>query len=249
MGKRLKQQRRGNGTPTYKAPTTRYKIDLQYRSYDDEEKTGVIRGQILDFVDDPGRNAILMKMLYDNGEEGYLLANEGAIVGNYIELGAQAKLGAGNVLPLYRIPDGAYVFNLERYPGDRGKLIRAPGSYGIIVSRESDIVYVKLPSKQIVPFSADCRTQIGIASGGGVSDKPLMKAGTAFYKYKKARNRMWPRNRGVKMSAYNHPHGGKQHHEGKSSTIGRGAPPGSKVGHIAAKSTGRKKVIKIVEER
>ncbi len=244
MGKRLKQQRRGDGTPAYKAPTTRYKVDLQYRLYDDEEKAGVIRGQILGFIDDPGRDAILMEMLYDNSKKGYLLANEGAVVGDYVELGAQAKLNAGNVLPLYRIPDGLYIFNLERNPGDRGKIIRSPGSYGVIVSREKDIVYVRLPSKQTFSFSADCRAQIGIVSGGGKSDKPLMKAGTAFYKYKKARNRMWPRNRGVKMSVYNHPHGGKQHHEGKPTTVARGTSPGGKVGHIAAKSTGRKKVIK-----
>lgn len=240
MGKRLKQQRRGDGTPAYKAPVTRYKADLQYRPYDDEEKAGMLRAQILDFIDDPGRDALLMSVLYDNGEKGYLLAPEGAAVGDYVEVGAQAKISPGNVLPLYRIPDGAYVFNVERSPGDRGRMIRAPGSYAIVVSREKDIVYVKLPSRQTLALSADCRAQVGIVSGGGRSERPLMKAGNAFYKYHVARNRMWPRNRGVKMSIYCHPHGGKQHHEGKPTTISRGAPPGQKVGHIAARTTGRK---------
>ncbi len=248
MGKRLKQQRRGDGTPAYKAPTTRYKTNLQYRPYDDEEKAGVLRGQIVDFVDDPGRDTMLMQVILDNGEKGYLLAHEGAAIGDYAELGAQAKIGAGNVLPLYRVPDGAYIFNLERSPGDGGKMIRAPGSYAIVVSREKGVVYVKLPSRQTVTLSAECRAQVGIASGGGRLDSPLLKAGNAFYKYHVARNRMWPRNRGVKMSVYNHPHGGKQHHEGKPTTVSRGAPPGSKVGHIAARSTGRKKSVNRSEE-
>ncbi len=248
MGKRLKQQRRGDGTPAYKAPTTRYKVDLQYRPYDDEEKAGVLRGQILSFIDDPGRDALVMEVLYDNGEKGYLLAPEGAIIGEYVEVGAQAKVNVGNVLPLYRIPDGAYVFNVERSPGDGGKMMKAPGSYAVIVSREKDAVYVKLPSKQTLRLSADCRAQIGIVSGGGRQDQPLLKAGNAFYKYKQARNRMWPHNRGVKMSVYNHPHGGKQHHEGKPTTVARGTPPGRKVGHIAARSIGRKKAIRTTEE-
>jgi large subunit ribosomal protein L2 len=85
-----------------------------------------------------------------------------------------------------------------------------------------------------------CRAQIGVISGGGRLEKPLMKAGNSHYKFH-AVNRRWPHNRGVKMSAYNHPFGGKQHHKGKSSCTSRGAPPGRKVGHIAARSTGRKK--------
>ena len=243
MGKRLKHQRRGSGSPAYLAPRTRYKVDLQYRPYDDLEKTGMIRAMITNFIDDPGRDALVMEVLYDNGEKGHLLAHEGAMIGDFLEIGAQAKLCAGNLVPLYRLPDGAYVFNLERSPGDRGKLIKAPGSYAMIISREKDKVFVKLPSKHTVTLSADCRAQVGIVCGGGRGERPLLKAGNSFYKYH-ARNRLWPHNRGVKMSVYNHPFGGKQHHEGKPTTVARGAPPGRKVGHIAARSTGRKKSVR-----
>jgi large subunit ribosomal protein L2 len=247
MGKRLKQQRRGDGTPAYKAPTTRYKVDLMYRPYDDAEKAGVLKGQILSFIDDPGRDALVLKVLYDNGEEGLLLAHEGATIGDNVEAGAQAKMSPGNLLPLYRIPDGSYIFNIERMPGDRGKLIRAPGAYATIVSRKGNKVFVKLPSRKTIILSSECRAQIGVVCGGGRSEKPLMKAGTAYYKYH-IRNRLWPKNRGVKMSVYNHPFGGKQHHEGKPTTVSRGAPPGRKVGHIAARSTGRKKVSRATNE-
>ena len=48
-------------------------------------------------------------------------------------------------------------------------------------------------------------------------------------------------NRGVKMNPVDHPFGGKQHHKGKSSMTSRNAPPGRKVGHIAASRTGRRK--------
>lgn len=246
MGKRLKQQRRGY-SPRYRAPKSRFKADLNYRQYDDIEKTGVLRGEVLEFVDDPARDALLMKIKYDNNEKTFLLAPEGIGVGDYIEAGANGKLKLGNVLPLYRIPDGAYIFNIERRAGDGGKLVKAPGSYANIVSKEGDIVYIKLPSKSVITLSNECRAQLGIVAGGGRGEKPMLKAGNSFHKFK-ARNRLWPTLRGVHMAAYNHPHGGKQHHVGKPTTVARGAPPGSKVGHIAARSTGRRKTKKAGKE-
>ncbi len=239
MGKRLKQQRRGSGSPAYRFPKTIGMVNLTYRNYDDVEKTGVLRAKVLEFVDDAGRDSILMRVRYDNNEEGYLIAPEGAMVGGYIEAGAQAKLTIGSVLPLYRIPDGAYIYNIERNPGDGGRLVKAPGSYANIVAKEGEFVYIKLPSKTTLILSNECRAQLGIIAGGGRLEKPLMKAGNQSYK-KLARHRYWPTNRGVHQSAYTHPHGGKQHHVGKSTVVARSAPAGAKVGHIAARTTGRK---------
>ncbi len=241
MGKRLKQQRRGS-SPRYRSPRHRFTVDLNYRTYDDVEKTGVLKAQVLEIVDDPGRDSLLMRVRYENNESNYLLAPEGIAVGDSVETGAQAKLKPGNVLPLYRLPDGAYVFNLERNPGDGGKMVKAPGSYANIVSREGGLIYVKLPSRKVITLSNECRAQLGVVSGGGRLEKPMLKAGNSFHKFK-ARNRLWPTLRGVHMAAYCHPHGGKQHHVGKPTTVPRSAPPGAKVGHIAARSTGRRKAI------
>ncbi|HLC68371.1 MAG TPA: 50S ribosomal protein L2 [Candidatus Bilamarchaeaceae archaeon] len=240
MGKRITQQRRGSGSPSYRSPSHRYKVDLAYRTYDDMEKAGVLRGQVMEFVDDPSRDSLLMRVKYENEEWAYLLAPEGIAIGDYIDSGAQARLTMGSVMPLYRIPDGAYIFNIEHNPGDGGKMVKAAGSYATLISKEEGRAYIKLPSRKVVTISTECRAQLGIIAGGGRLEKPLLKAGNAFYKYN-ARNRLWPVVRGVHMAAYNHPHGGKQHHVGKSSIVARSAPPGAKVGHLAARSTGRKK--------
>ena len=72
------------------------------------------------------------------------------------------------------------------------------------------------------------------------TEQPLVKAGRAHYKMH-ATNRGWPVIRGVKSNPVDHPFGGKQHHKGKSSMTSRNAPPGRKVGHIAARRVGRKK--------
>lgn len=240
MGKRLKPQRRGRGSPRYRSPKKRFKVDLKYRVYDDVEKTGVIRGQVVEFIDDPARSALLMKVKYDNNEEGYLLAPEGICIGDYVEIGVQAKVAFGNVLPLYRVPEGTYVYNIEKKPGDGGTFVRAPGSYGTVVAREGKVVSIKLPSRRTIDISSESRAQVGLVNGGGLKERPLMKAGNAYHKHKAKSSRIWPKVRGVAMSAYNHPHGGKQHHAGKSTSVGRGTPPGRKVGHIASRRTGRK---------
>lgn len=67
----------------------------------------------------------------------------------------------------------------------------------------------------------------------------MLKAGRAFHKYAAKRNE-WPKVRGVAMNPVDHPHGGGNHqHLGMPGTRSRQAPPGQKVGLIAARRTGR----------
>lgn len=73
---------------------------------------------------------------------------------------------------------------------------------------------------------------IGLVSGGGRIDKPMLKAGRAYHKYKAKRN-CWPKVRGVAMNPVEHPHGGGNHqHIGKASTVKRGTSAGRKVNHL-----------------
>lgn len=73
---------------------------------------------------------------------------------------------------------------------------------------------------------------IGLVSGGGRIDKPMLKAGRAYHKYKAKRN-CWPKVRGVAMNPVEHPHGGGNHqHIGKASTVKRGTSAGRKVNYL-----------------
>ena len=57
----------------------------------------------------------------------------------------------------------------------------------------------------------------------------------------RGKGRNYPVVRGVAMNPVDHPHGGGSHqHVGKPSCVPRGAPPGRKVGNIAARRTGRR---------
>uniref|UniRef100_A0A8C7N2Z8 Large ribosomal subunit protein uL2 n=3 Tax=Salmoninae TaxID=504568 RepID=A0A8C7N2Z8_ONCKI len=107
--------------------------------------------------------------------------------------------------------------------------------------------YIKGIVKKVIA-SAN-RAVVGVVAGGGRIDKPILKAGRAYHKYKAKRN-SWPRVRGVAMNPVEHPFGGGNHqHIGKPSTIRRDAPAGRKVGLIAARRTGRLRGTKTVTEK
>jgi len=170
--------------------------------------------------------------------------------GQLVFCGNKAKLTVGNVLPLATVPEGTIVCNVEAKTGDRGTYARTSGNYATVISHNPDenITRIKLPSgaKKAIPSS--CRAMIGIVAGGGRLDKPMLKAGRAYHKYKAKRN-CWPKVRGVAMNPVEHPHGGGNHqHIGHASTVRRDAPPGQKVGLIAARRTGRLRGTKKVEE-
>ncbi len=237
MGKKLKMQRRGKGSNAYTKPPQSQKAEISYRNERLQKK---MVGEVIHFVDDPGHSAPLMLVRYDDFTESLLFAPEGIKIGDRIQEGEGAEPTLGSILNLQSLPDGMPVYNIESKPGDGGKLARGAGSYATIIAHTGGKVTVSLPSKAVIDLENLCRAEVGVVSGGGQSAKPIMKAGKNFY-IMHALNRRWPLNRGVKSNPVDHPFGGKQHHKGASSMTSRNAPPGRKVGHIAAKRVGRKK--------
>jgi len=174
-------------------------------------------------------------------EKKNFIAVEGLFTGQFIYAGKTAKLKIGNVLPLHVMPEGTVICNVEERPGDKGKLARASGDYATIVAhnKETGMTRVRLPSGAKKVVSSNCRAVIGLVAGGGRVDKPILKAGRAYHKYRAKRN-CWPYVRGVAMNPVEHPHGGgNKQHIGHPSTVARDTPPGAKVGLIAARRTGR----------
>ena len=218
------------------APVVR-RTNVQYA-----ERHGYIRGIVKEIIHDPGRGAPLAKVSFRDPYRFKLrtetfIANEGMYTGQFIYAGKKANLTVGNILPLGEMPEGTIVSNVEEKVGDRGSLGRSSGNYVIVIGHNADEgkTRLKLPSgaKKIVPSSA--RGMVGVVAGGGRVDKPILKAGRAYHKYRVKRN-SWPRTRGVAMNPVDHVHGGGNHqHIGKASTVSRYAVPGQKVGLIAAR--------------
>ncbi len=241
MGKRLIIQRRGRGTPTYRSASHRFRGKVSYRSYDNLEKEGTIKGKVTDIIHDPGRSAPVAIVKFENGEEHLVLAPESIAIEDEIECGISAPIEPGNTLPLSEIPEGTPIYNMENNPGDGGKFVRSSGTYASLITHDIGKSMVELPSGELKAFNPRCRATIGVVAGGGRKDKPFLKAGNRWHALK-AKGKKMMTVRGVAMNAVDHPHGGgNRQHPGKPTTISRHAPSGRKVGSIAAKRTGKRR--------
>jgi len=245
MGRVIRAQRKGTGT-IFVSHTTHRKGPAKHRVYDYNERHGYIKGIVKDIIHDPGRGAPLARVHFRHPykyavSKELFIAAEGMYSGQFIYCGKTATLTVGNVLPLSAMPEGTIVCNVEEKTGDRGAFARASGNYATIISHsdEGNRTKIRLPSGVKKTIQGSARGMIGIVSGGGRIDKPLLKAGRVHHKYRAKRN-SWPKVRGVAMNPVDHPHGGGNHqHIGHPSTVRRDAPHGQKVGLIAARRTGR----------
>jgi len=239
MGKRIRVQRRGRGSSTFRASSHKRVAPAQYPPMSKEGREGVIQGQISEILHEPGRGSPLASVRLETGEVFHTVVPEGVYEGQPTQLGSKASIDIGNVLPLGSIPEGTMICNIELSPGDGGKIARSSGAYATVVGHTPDGTMVKLPSGKTRYVKDLCRATIGIISGSGRVEKPFLKAGAKFH-LKRARGHKYPRTRGVAMVAASHPYGSSRRGARKVTTVSRRAPPGRKVGLIAARSTGRK---------
>lgn len=221
MGKRIIPQRRGRGSPTYRARPVKAMLRLSYSR---------MHGEVVDIIRHALKKTPIAVIRYEDGTKGYMAAPEGVKVGDSTE---------GLAMPLSKVPVGERVFAIEPSPNMGPKFCLSPGSSAVLLSRERGKVKLKMPSKRERVFNADCMAVIGMPAGEGRGEKPFMLAGRK-YKLMKSLGRLYPRTSAAKMNAVDHPFGGGGSGK-KSPPVSRHAPPGAKVGSIAARRMGRRK--------
>jgi len=221
MGKRIIAQRRGKGSPTYKTTPRKLKAVLVYKD---------VNGKIVDIINTRMRSAPVAVVKYEDNTTGYIVAPEGAKVGDNIQ---------EYVKPLSEIPVGTEIFGIETVPKSGPKLCLSAGTSAILLSKEGDKAVVQLPSKKQKKINLSCMATIGKPAGEGRKERPWIKAGKKWIAMH-ARGKLYPRTSPVSMNAVDHPFGGKSG-IGRSKSVSRHAPPGRKVGSIASRRTGRRK--------
>ncbi|MCS7125632.1 MAG: 50S ribosomal protein L2 [Aigarchaeota archaeon] len=238
MGRRIRAQRIGRGSPTFRGSLKRT-ISLGYPSML-IRSSKLLLGYVKELHHDSGRGAPVAEIALEDGRTFAMTAVEGLHVGQIIEMGMEASIKTGNIVPLEKVPEGTMVSMVELKPGDCGKLVRAGGTYAIVMSQLPGRTVLLMPSKKMLEVSSKSLAIIGAVAGGGLHDKPFLKAGKKHH-WMKAKHRPYPRVRGVAMVPAFHPFGGTRKKIGRPETVSRNAPPGRKVGLISAKRTGRRK--------
>jgi len=230
MGKRIIQQRRGKGSPTYRA--RKYpQIKFEYPA--EEGEAEVLKLINFGNYSTPIAKIKLGKKIFFN------IATEGLGEGEKIMVGKGAEIKPGNIAPLSVLPLGTNICNIEIAPLGGGKLVRAGGIAAQVVGKTRAGVVILLPSKKEKIFDERARATVGVVAGGGRVEKPFIKAGKKVFAMR-AKGKLYPRTSPIKMNAVDHPFGGgRGKNIGKPSIAPRWAPPGRKVGLLRARKTGR----------
>ena len=182
---------------------------------------------------DPNRTARIALLTYADGEKRYILAPKGLSVGDKVVSGPGSDIRVGNTMPLFEIPLGTTVHNVELKIGKGAQLCRSAGTGVQVVAKEGNYATLRLRSTEMRMVRGECLATIGEV---GNPEHELLSVG-------KAGKTRWlgrrPRVRGVAMNPVDHPLGGG---EGKSSG-GRpacspwGKPEGRKTRHKKKAST------------
>lgn len=232
MGKRIITQARGKGSLTYRVRKKAFSYKINY-----PQKQGEM--EILNIIHSAGHSAPLLKLKIDNAIF-YNPAFSGAYIGQKLNTNPKQPK-QGDITTLKNIPLGTKVYNIERNPGDGGKIMRAGGTSAVVFKKyDKNKISILTPKKKEVKLSGDCRVTIGTIAGSGRVLKPFIKAGPKFYK-KKAKSKLWPRISAVSVNAVDHPFGSGRGKRIKSKIVKRNAPRGRRVGHIRPRKTGKKR--------
>ena len=160
------------------------------------------KGRVSSFEYDPGRNAWIMLVEYQDGSKYYMLAPHGIQVGDEIVCDEKADERPGNRMRLKNIPSGEQVHNIELIPGRGGVLVRAAGNSAKVNAHEGKYAQLVFPSSEIRKVLGESFASIGIVSNPEFKYARVKNAGRARLKGRR------PHVRGSAMNAADHPHGG-----------------------------------------
>ncbi|MBU1038800.1 50S ribosomal protein L2 [Patescibacteria group bacterium] len=175
-------------------------VDSKRQKYDLEAKVELL-------AYDPNRTANLALLVYSDGSRSYILAPTGLKVGDKIMSSQKfIEIKTGNRLPLKHIPVGVQVHDIELTPGQGGVMVKSAGAWAIVMSSETGLVRLKLPSGEIRDVANGCLATVGQVGNIDHSNVRLGKAGRRRHMGFK------PTVRGKAMNPVDHPHGGGEGH-------------------------------------
>lgn len=202
----VKGKQRASGRNAQGKITVRHRgggVARKYRDLDFKQRDKLnIPGKVAGIEYDPNRTAYIMLVNYKDGEKRYHLAPQNIKVGTEIVTSKSAKVDIGNRMMLKHIPVGYDIYNVELTEGKGGQIVRSAGTSAKLVSLETELAQIQLPSGEIRFVSKNCYATIGIVSNPDHFNITIGKAGRVRWKGRK------PQVRGKVMNPVDHPHGG-----------------------------------------
>ncbi len=174
-----------------------------YRLVDFKREKHDVKAEVLALEYDPNRSSFIALIKYDDGKKSYILAPEKLKIGQKVISSAnRVKPVPGNRMPLKHIPLGTTVSNIELTPGKGGQIVKAAGTYALILARDGQFTHLKMPSGEIRKIKETSMATVGQLSNAEHSNIVIGKAG------RKRHMGVRPTVRGKAMNPVDHPHGG-----------------------------------------
>lgn len=165
---------------------------------------------------DPNRSSFINLVYYKNGLYSFILSTNGIFIGNSYLCTMQYFdfLKTGNRTMFINLPIGSIVHNVSILNNKKAQYLRAAGTFGILLKKEKNMAYIKLPSsKRLLKPIYLYSSLYGFGTLGKTSNLMFRNVNLG-----KAGRSRWlgirPTVRGVAMNPVDHPHGGG---EGKKS--------------------------------
>ncbi len=214
-----------------------------YRVTDFKRNKYDIAGIVRTIEYDPNRTCRISLVEYTDGEKRYILTPIGMSVGDTVIASDTADIRPGNSMPLYAIPVGTILHNLELHLGKGGQLVRSAGVGAQLMGKGtgSKFAQVRLPSGETRLILMTCHATIGQVGNPEHENISLGKAGAMRWKGRRGHVR------GVAMTPRDHPHGGGE----AQSPIGRKKGPATPWGKpaLGAKTRHNKATDKFIIRR
>ena len=141
MGKRIASQARGKGGPAYRVRKKAYSHRLGCPRLKDECVAKVLR-----LISSAGHSAPIAKMIITKDKENeifYIPAVQGLYEGQKVEVGG-SNIEKGNIVFVKDLPIGTRISNIERRPGDGGKMVRTSGGFATVSKKDDKLVWSRL---------------------------------------------------------------------------------------------------------
>lgn len=186
----------------------------QYRIIDFKRLKDNIPAKVATIEYDPNRTARIALLNYADGEKRYIIAPNGLKVGDTVISGTDVDIQIGNAMPIYNIPVGTVIHNIELKPLKGAQLCRSAGASAQLMAKEGKYAHLRLPSGEVRLVLAECRATIGQVGNLEHEIINISKAGRTRWMG------IRPTVRGSVMNPNDHPHGGG---EGRA-PVGRKSP-------------------------
>lgn len=181
----------------------------RYRQIDFKRTRDLVEATVVQVEYDPNRSARIALIEYPKDDKHefsrtYILAPDGLKAGDKVMSGDTEAVEPkpGNCMPLWRMPSGATIHNVELTPGKGGQICRSAGCSAVLSARDKEWALITLPSGEVRKVSNKCRATIGSVSNAEHMNISIGKAGRMRWKGRK------PHNRGTSMNPTDHPLGG-----------------------------------------